>query len=69
MSLPTPLVHTEQEYNIDQWRIRTNDTIDRVNNTVTEVGDLANLAGGETTVVDGVNGARSFAIAVSIALG
>lgn len=69
MALPTPLNHTEQEYSIDQWRVRTNDTIDQLNTTVTEVGDLANLQGGETNIVDSVNGARSFSIAVSIALG
>lgn len=69
MALPTPLNHTEQEYSIDQWRIRTNDTIDQLNTTVTEVGDLANLQGGETNIVDSVNGARNFSIAVSIALG
>lgn len=69
MALPTPLNHTEQEYSIDQWRVRTNDTIDQLNTTVTEVGDLANLQGGETNIVDSVNGARNFSIAVSIALG
>lgn len=69
MALPTPLEHTEQEYSIDQWRIRTNDTIDQVNTTVSEVGDLANLNGGEATIVDSVNGARSFSLAISIALG
>lgn len=69
MALPTPLNHTEQEYSIDQWRVRTNDTIDQLNTTVIEVGDLANLQGGETNIVDSVNGARNFSIAVSIALG
>ena len=69
MSLPTPLAHTEQSFNIDQWRIRTNDTIDQLNTTVTDVGDLAQLQGGETNIVDSVNGARSFSIAISIALG
>lgn len=69
MALPTPLNTVPQTDSFDQWRQKTNSAVDQINQTVEDVGDLATLQGGESTVVEGVNGARNFSIAMSIALG
>jgi hypothetical protein len=69
MALQTPVTTVPQTDSFDQWRVKTNQVITEANQTVQDVGDLANLQGGEATVVDAVNGGRSFSIAISIALG
>jgi|TARA_B110000977_G_scaffold200541_1_gene291477 hypothetical protein len=69
MALQTPVTTVPQTDTFDQWRVKTNSVIAEANQTVVEVGDLANLAGGEGTIVDAVNGNRNFSIAISIALG
>ena len=62
MALPTPLVTVNQLYSIDQWRVRTNDTITRLNTTTTNAGDLALLGGGETNLVSAINNVRTAGI-------
>ena len=69
MALQTPVTTVPQTDSFDQWRVKTNQVITEANRTVQDVGDLATLQGGEATVVDAVNGTRSFSIAISIALG
>jgi len=69
MALQTPVTTVPQTDSFDQWRVKTNQVIGEANQTVQNVGDLSNLAGGETTIVDAVNGGRNFSIAISIALG
>jgi hypothetical protein len=69
MALQTPVTTVPQTDTFDQWRVKTNSVIAEANQTVQDVGDLANLAGGESTIVDAVNGGRNFSIAISIALG
>lgn len=69
MALPTPVTTVPQTDTFDQWRVKTNSVIGQSNQTVQDVGDLANLAGGESTIVDAVNNNRNFSIAISIALG
>jgi hypothetical protein len=69
MALQTTVNQVPQTDSFDQWRVKTNQVIDEANQTVQDVGDLANLQGQEPTIVDAVNGGRSFSIAISIALG
>lgn len=69
MALQTPVTTVPQTDSFDQWRVKTNQVILEANQIVQDVGDLATLAGGETTIVDAVNGGRNFSIAISIALG
>lgn len=69
MALQTPVTTVPQTDSFDQWRVKTNQVITQSNQTVQDVGDLAELQGGESTIVDAVNGTRSFSIAISIALG
>jgi hypothetical protein len=58
-----------QNNSFDQWRVTTNDVITKSNNQEDYIGDLAELEESETNLVDAVNNARSYSIAVSIALG
>lgn len=69
MALQTPVTTVPQTDSFDQWRVKTNQAITEANQTVQDVGDLAELQGAEPTIVDAVNGSRSFSIAISIALG
>jgi len=69
MALQTPVTTVPQTDSFDQWRVKTNSVILEANQTVQDVGDLATLAGGETTIVSAVNNGRNFSIAISIALG
>ena len=69
MALQTPVTTVPETDNFDQWRVKTNQVITEANQTVQDVGDLAHLQGQEPTIVDAVNGGRSFSIAISIALG
>ena len=69
MALQTPVTTVPQTDSFDQWRVKTNSVITEANQTVQDVGDVADLAGGETNIVDAVNGGRNFSIAISIALG
>jgi len=69
MALQTPVTTVPQTDSFDQWRVKTNQVITEANQTVQDVGDLATLAGGESNIVEAVNGGRSFSIAISIALG
>jgi hypothetical protein len=49
--------------NFEQWRVKTNDIAN-------QVGDLANLETQDaTSIVNAVNSAQGFAVAMSIALG
>ncbi len=47
MALQTPVTTVPQTDTFDQWRVKTNSVIAEANQTVQDVGDLANLAGGE----------------------
>ena len=58
-----------QNNSFDQWRVKTNEVITKTNNQEDKLGDLALLEEGEDNIVDAVNNARSYSIAVSIALG
>jgi len=69
MALQTPVTTVPQTDSFDQWRVKTNSVILEANQTVQDVGDIATLAGGETTIVSAVNNGRNFSIAISIALG
>jgi hypothetical protein len=69
MALQTPVITVPQTDSFDQWRIKTNSVITQSNQTVQDVGDLANLAGGESNIVSAVNGGRNFSIAIAVALG
>jgi hypothetical protein len=69
MALQTPVTTVPQTDSFDQWRVKTNQVITQSNQTVQDVGDLAELQGGESNIVEAVNGTRSFSIAISIALG
>ena len=69
MALQTPVTTVPQTDSFDQWRVKTNQVIGEANQTVQDVGDIANLAGGETNIVDAVNGGRNFSIAIAVALG
>jgi len=71
MALPyqdTPVQTVPQSDNLDQWRVKTNQVIDRTNNQEVKIGDLNELAQGEESLVDAVNGARDFSIAITLAL-
>ena len=69
MALPTPVITVPQTDSFDQWRVKTNSVVSQSNQTVVDVGDLATLTGGESTIVSAINGGRNFSIAISIALG
>jgi hypothetical protein len=69
MALQTPVTTVPQTDSFDQWRVKTNQVIGSANQTVQDIGDLADLAGGDTTIVEAVNSSRNFSIAISIALG
>lgn len=58
-----------QNNSFDQWRVTTNEVITKTNNQEDYIGDLAQLEDGEDNLVDALNNARSYSIAVSIALG
>lgn len=58
-----------QNNSFDQWRVRTNEAIVKTNNQEDFIGDLASLENQEDNLVDAVNNARGYSIAVSIALG
>lgn len=58
-----------QNNSLDQWRVITNEAITKTNNQEDYIGDLADLENQETNLVDAVNNARGYSIAVSIALG
>lgn len=58
-----------QNNSLDQWRVTTNEAITKTNNQEDYIGDLATLENQESNLVDAVNNARGYSIAVSIALG
>lgn len=58
-----------QNNSLDQWRVLTNEAITKTNNQEDYIGDLADLENAETNLVEAVNNARGYSIAVSIALG
>ena len=66
MALQTPVTTVPQTDSFDQWRVKTNEVIVEANQTVQDVGDLASLQGQEPTIVDAVNGGRSFSIAIAL---
>lgn len=58
-----------QNNSFDQWRVNTNEVITKTNNQEDNIGDLAQLENQDSNLVDAVNNARGYSIAVSIALG
>lgn len=71
MALPyqsNPIPTVPQSDNLDQWRVKTNSAIERTNDQEVKIGDLNQLAQGEENLVDAVNGARDFSIAITLAL-
>ena len=69
MALQTPVITVPQSDTFDQWRVKTNQVITQSNQTVQDVGDLSQLVAGQTNLVDAINDANDFSIAITIALG
>ncbi len=72
MALPyqsTPIADVPQTDNFDQWRVKTNQTIERTNNQEVKIGDLNTLIDPQENLVDAVNSGRQFSIAITLALG
>lgn len=72
MALPyqsTPIADVPATDNFDQWRVKTNQTIDRTNNQEVKIGDLNTLIDPQNNLVDAVNSGRQFSIAITLALG
>jgi uncharacterized membrane protein len=65
-----PIVATVSQANtFDQWRIQTNEVIVKTNNQEDFIGDLALLQNAQPDLVSGINEARGFSLAITIALG
>lgn len=70
MALQTPTVAVDNSDNFEQWFNKTNDVIAEANQTVLDVGDIAQLQDGiSTNLVDAVNDSRNLTVAMAIALG
>lgn len=69
MALQTPVTTVPQSDTFDQWRVKTNQVITQSNQTVQDVGDLSQLVGGQTNLVQAINDGNDFSIAITIALG
>ncbi len=69
MALQTPVNTVPQTDTFDQWRVKTNEVIVQSNQTVQDVGDMDQLLGGESNLVEAINNNTGFSIAISIALG
>jgi hypothetical protein len=69
MALQTPVITVPQTDTFDQWRVKTNQVIDQSNQTVEDVGDVTQLVAGQTNLVQAINDANDFSIAITIALG
>jgi hypothetical protein len=72
MALPyqsTPIPTVPQTDNFDQWRVKTNQTIERTNNQEVKIGDLNTLLDPQDNLVAAVNSGRQFSIAITLALG
>lgn len=72
MALPyqeTPVNIVPQTDNFDQWRVKTNQVIERTNDQEVKIGDLNQLLQPNNNLVDAINGGREFSIAITIALG
>jgi hypothetical protein len=69
MALQTPVTTVPQTDTFDQWRVKTNSVITQSNQTVEDVGDLTQLVGGQTNLVQAINDGNDFSIAITIALG
>lgn len=58
-----------QANTFDQWRVQTNAVITTTNNQEDNIGDLALLDNGQPDLVEAINEARGFSVAITIALG
>ena len=58
-----------QANTFDQWRVSTNEVITKTNNQEDYIGDLALLDNAQPDLVSGINEARGFSLAITIALG
>ena len=58
-----------QANTFDQWRVQTNTVITTTNNQEDNIGDLALLDNGQPDLVEAINEARGFSLAITIALG
>jgi hypothetical protein len=58
-----------QANTFDQWRVSTNEVITKTNNQEDFIGDLALLDNGQPDLVEAINEARGFSVAITIALG
>lgn len=69
MALQTPVITVPQTDTFDQWRVKTNQVVEQSNQTVQDVGDLTQLVAGQNNLVQAINDANDFSIAITIALG
>lgn len=69
MALQTPVITVPQTDTFDQWRNKTNQVVEQSNQTVEDVGDIAQLVAGQNNLVQAINDANDFSIAITIALG
>jgi hypothetical protein len=72
MALPyqeNPIPTVPQTDNFDQWRVKTNEAIERTNNQELKIGDLNELIDPQQDLVSAVNSGREFSIAITLALG
>lgn len=69
MAKQTTITEVTQANTFDQWRVKTNQVITHTNYQEDAIGDIANIESGDTNLVDAVNEARDYSVAISIALG
>lgn len=69
MAKQTTITEVSQANTFDQWRQKTNEVITHTNNQEDFIGDIAQIESGNTNLVDAVNEARGYSVAISIALG
>jgi hypothetical protein len=72
MALPyqeTPINTVPKTDDFDQWRVKTNQAIERTNNQEVKIGDLNTLLDPQDNLVNAVNSGRQFSIAITLALG
>ena len=69
MAKQSTITEVAQANTFDQWRVKTNEVITHTNNQEDAIGDIANIESGDTNLVDAVNEARDYSVAISIALG
>ncbi len=69
MALQPAVATVSQANTFDQWRVQTNAVITTTNNQENNIGDLALLDNAQPDLVSGINEARGFSLAITIALG